>query len=47
MRFSRTIVIAMSALEALIAVAIGLAIPLVPLTLMWVTRLGDGIEWLV
>lgn len=47
MRFSRTIVIAMSALEAFIAVAIGLAIPLVPLTVMWITRLSDGIEWLV
>ncbi|CAB4557051.1 unannotated protein [freshwater metagenome] len=45
MRFNRTIVIAMSALEAALAVAIGLAIPLIPLTLMWVTRLDSGLGW--
>ena len=45
MRLNRTIVIAMSALEAAMAVAIGLAIPLLPLTLMWVTRFESGLGW--
>jgi hypothetical protein len=45
MRFNRTVVIAMSALEAALAAAIGLAIPLLPLTLMWVTRFDSGLAW--
>lgn len=35
----------MSALEALLALAIGLAIPLLPLTVLWVTRLDNGLGW--
>ncbi len=35
----------MSALDALLALAIGLAIPLLPLTVLWVTRFDNGLSW--
>lgn len=45
MRPNRPLVIAMSALEALIALAVGLAIPLLSLTVLWVTRFDNGLTW--
>jgi len=45
MRPHRALVVAMSALEAIIAVAVGLAIPLLPLTVLWVTRFDNGLPW--
>lgn len=45
MRPQRPLIIAMSALDALLALAIGLAIPLLPLTVLWVTRFDNGLGW--
>ena len=45
MRVTKFVVVAFSALDALLALVIGLAIPLIPLTVMWVTRLDSGLAW--
>ena len=37
----------LAALEALIVVAIGVGIALVPLTILWGTHYGLGVDWLV
>jgi len=42
---NRSLVAALAALEAFLAVAIGLGIPLVPLSIMWATRLDLGLGW--
>ena len=44
---NRTTVALLAALEALIVVAIGLAIALVPLTLLWAVQFGFSVDWLV
>jgi hypothetical protein len=45
MRTTRFLAATLSAFEALIVVVVGLAIPLVPLTIVWVTHLDSGVEW--
>jgi hypothetical protein len=42
---NRTLSALFSALEAIIVVAIGLAIPLVPLTVLWAAQYGFGPDW--
>ena len=43
---NRTTTALLAALEALIAVAIGIVIPLVPLTVLWATTFGMAADWL-
>lgn len=43
----RTTVALLAALEAFIVVAIGIAIALVPLTLLWAIQFGFAVDWLV
>ena len=45
MRTTRILAAVLSAFEALVIVVVGLAIPLVPLTIVWVTHLDSGVEW--
>lgn len=42
---SRPLTAVFAALEALLVVAIGLAIPLLPLTVMWAVQFGFGADW--
>lgn len=42
---NRTLSALFSALEAVIVVAVGLAIPLVPLTVLWAVQFGFGPDW--
>lgn len=44
---NRTTVALLAALEALIVVAIGIAIALVPLTLLWAVQFGFAVDWSV
>ena len=44
---NRTTVALLAALEAFIVVAIGIAIALVPLTLLWAVQFGFSVDWLV
>lgn len=44
---NRTTVALLAALEAFIVVAIGIAIALVPLTLLWAIQFGFAVDWLV
>ncbi|MDH6179993.1 hypothetical protein M2152_000175 [Microbacteriaceae bacterium SG_E_30_P1] len=44
---SRPLTALFAALEALLVVAIGLAIPLVPLSIQWVVQFGFGPDWLI
>ncbi|WP_207454164.1 cell division protein PerM [Herbiconiux sp. SYSU D00978] len=44
---NRKITMLFSSLEALLVVAIGVAIPLVPLTLLWAVQFGFGPDWLL
>lgn len=44
---NRTTVALLAALEALIAVAVGVGIVLVPLTLLWAAQFGMSVGWLV
>lgn len=44
---NRQLTLLFSALEALLVVAIGIAIPLVPLTLLWGVHYGLAIDWTV
>ena len=46
-QMNRTIVALLAALEALIAVAVGIGIVLVPLTVLWATQFGMAIDWSV
>ena len=45
MRYRRFVAAAFAAVEALVVVAIGLAIPLIPLTILWATNFDAGIQW--
>jgi hypothetical protein len=45
MRPTRFLAGTFAALQAVIVVAAGLAIPLIPLTLLWVTNIDSGIQW--
>lgn len=42
---SRPVTAVFAALEALLVVAIGLAIPLLPLTVLWAVQFGFGADW--
>ncbi|MDQ1579348.1 MAG: hypothetical protein QOD05_123, partial [Microbacteriaceae bacterium] len=44
---NRTTVALLAALEALIVVAIGIGIALVPLTVLWAAQYHLAIDWLV
>lgn len=44
---TRRITVLFAALEALLAVAIGVAIPLVPLTIIWAAQFGFAPDWLI
>jgi hypothetical protein len=44
---TRRLTVLFAALEALLGVAIGVAIPLVPLTIIWAAQLGFGPDWLI
>jgi hypothetical protein len=44
---NRSLVAVLAALEAFLAVAIGVGISLVPLSIMWATRLDLGLSWVV
>lgn len=44
---TRRLTVLFAALEAVLAVAIGVAIPLVPLTVIWAAQLGFGPDWLI
>lgn len=44
---NRTIVALLAALEALIAVAVGIGIVLVPLTVLWAAQFGMAVDWAV
>lgn len=44
---NRNVTMLFSALEALLVVAIGVAIPLVPLTLLWAVQFGFAPDWLL
>ncbi|MGA1837525.1 DUF6350 family protein [Herbiconiux sp. 11R-BC] len=43
---NRPITALLSALDAVIVVAIGVGIPLVPLTILWATQFGLAVDWL-
>ncbi|MGX5681977.1 cell division protein PerM [Schumannella luteola] len=42
---SRPLTVVFAALEALLVVAIGIAIPLLPLTVLWAVQFGFGADW--
>ena len=42
---TRRLTLLFSAFEALLVVAIGVAIPLVPLTILWAAQFGFGSDW--
>lgn len=42
---TRRLTVLFAGLEALLVVAIGVAIPLVPLTLVWAVHFGFGVDW--
>lgn len=44
---NRSLTALFAALEALLVVGIGIAIPLLPLTVLWVTQYGLQVDWLV
>ncbi|WP_066041050.1 cell division protein PerM [Herbiconiux solani] len=44
---NRPLTALLAALDALIVVAIGIGIPLIPLTLLWATQFGLAVDWLV
>jgi hypothetical protein len=44
---TRRLTLLFASLEALLVVAIGVAIPLVPLTITWAAHFGFGLDWLV
>lgn len=44
---TRRLTLLFSALEALLVVAIGVAIPLVPLTILWAAQFGFGPDWAI
>lgn len=44
---SRRVTVLLAALESALIVGIGIAIPLVPLTVLWAAYFGFGIDWLV
>lgn len=44
---TRRLTLLFASLEALLVVAIGVAIPLVPLTIVWAAHFGFGVDWLV
>jgi len=44
---SRRLTLLFSAFEALLVVAIGVAIPLVPLTILWAAQFGFGPDWAI
>lgn len=44
---TRRLTALLAALEALLVVAIGVAIPLVPLTIVWAAHFGFGPDWLI
>ena len=44
---TRRLTLLFASLEALLVVAIGVAIPLVPLTITWAAHFGFGVDWLV
>lgn len=44
---SRPLTVVFAALEALLVVAIGVAIPLVPLSILWAAQYGFGPEWVL
>lgn len=44
---TRRLTVLFAALEAVLAVAIGVAIPLVPLTVIWAAQLGFAPDWLI
>ncbi|MCS5718264.1 DUF6350 family protein [Herbiconiux sp. CPCC 205763] len=44
---NRPITALLAALDAVIVVAIGVGIPLIPLTILWATQFGLAIDWLV
>ena len=46
-QMNRTIVALLAALEALIAVAVGIGIVLVPLTVLWAAQFGMAVDWAV
>ncbi len=44
---SRRLTLLLASLEALLVAAIGVAIPLVPLTVTWAAHFGFGVDWVV
>ena len=44
---TRRLTVLLAALEAVLGVAIGVAIPLVPLTIIWAAQFGFGPDWLI
>jgi len=44
---TRRLTILLAALEAALTVAIGIALPLVPLTVLWAVHFGFGVDWTV
>ena len=44
---TRRLTVLFAAFEAVLAVAIGVAIPLVPLTIVWAAQFGFGPDWLI
>ena len=44
---TRRLTVLLAALEAVLAVAIGIAIPLVPLTIVWAAQFGFAPDWLI
>ncbi|HWM33134.1 MAG TPA: DUF6350 family protein [Pseudolysinimonas sp.] len=44
---TRRLTVLFAAFEAVLAVAIGIAIPLVPLTVIWAAQFGFGPDWLI
>ncbi|MCU1444111.1 MAG: rane protein, partial [Cryobacterium sp.] len=47
MLMTRIMTALLAALEALIVVAIGVGIALVPLTILWATQFGLATDWLI
>ena len=44
---TRRLTVLFAALEAVLAVAIGIAVPLVPMTIIWAAQFGFGPDWLI
>ena len=44
---SRRLTVLFSMFEAVLTVAVGIALPLVPLTILWAAYFGFGVDWLV